>query len=514
MAGSRRELDALFLGERTIAAVRRGEFRRLSTQKMAEGIRRTLSLLSSRALSFGSPESTWAILREMTAQTLLSLASTERLREMRNVSTETGAIGGSATGFGLSPAYVLFGSDDPRFADIELTDADQATARLIGTYATAFVDVIPTRFRDEAFPPQARSPPSVVPHVEVNIDTERIEKTVGELGDKLAAQVDSRITAGFERIESSLPLLVRGIGVGVGAPAPGRPMRTLLEEAPPTSAETVSPLGPSAPAGPPPKTRRQENLFGEAVPAPGRPLGAIGVALEDKYRPVFLKDVIGNSASVQLLKAAAETGNFAKAYVVQGPPGTGKTTAVMAAIRDYLLPRQESVGVPLFNPSFSPNSPTWGIDPAVVLYRNAETLVTRGNVATLLGDISRYTKTLGHRGIRRFIVIDDVTKFSKEQQEVLLPLTERYPTTTIFFIANDPDYIEALRSRVKTIRWTRPEPVAVEMRLVDIIQGEGMPFPNPAVEARTIVQGLGLNLEFRQALIRLAADALALGGPV
>jgi replication factor C subunit 2/4 len=55
----------------------------------------------------------------------------------------------------------------------------------------------------------------------------------------------------------------------------------------------------------------------------------------EKYRPLELCDVVGNSIAVNQLRAISEQGNLPNCIIV-GPPGTGKTTSVMCLARTML----------------------------------------------------------------------------------------------------------------------------------------------------------------------------------
>lgn len=55
----------------------------------------------------------------------------------------------------------------------------------------------------------------------------------------------------------------------------------------------------------------------------------------EKYRPIYLKDVHGNEASVRRLKILSERGNVPN-MIVSGSPGTGKTVSVNAFMHRLL----------------------------------------------------------------------------------------------------------------------------------------------------------------------------------
>ena len=55
----------------------------------------------------------------------------------------------------------------------------------------------------------------------------------------------------------------------------------------------------------------------------------------EKYRPVFLEDVVGNTETVERLKIIAKEGNMPH-VIISGMPGIGKTTSVLCLARQLL----------------------------------------------------------------------------------------------------------------------------------------------------------------------------------
>lgn len=55
----------------------------------------------------------------------------------------------------------------------------------------------------------------------------------------------------------------------------------------------------------------------------------------EKYRPEFLKDVVGNSEAVSRLSAIATVGNLPN-IILTGPPGIGKTSSILCLAREML----------------------------------------------------------------------------------------------------------------------------------------------------------------------------------
>ena len=55
----------------------------------------------------------------------------------------------------------------------------------------------------------------------------------------------------------------------------------------------------------------------------------------EKYRPVFLDDVVGNTETIERLKIIAKDGNMPH-VIISGMPGIGKTTSILCLARQML----------------------------------------------------------------------------------------------------------------------------------------------------------------------------------
>lgn len=55
----------------------------------------------------------------------------------------------------------------------------------------------------------------------------------------------------------------------------------------------------------------------------------------EKYRPVFLDDIVGNTETVERLKIIAKDGNMPH-LIISGMPGIGKTTSILCLARQLL----------------------------------------------------------------------------------------------------------------------------------------------------------------------------------
>jgi replication factor C subunit 2/4 len=55
----------------------------------------------------------------------------------------------------------------------------------------------------------------------------------------------------------------------------------------------------------------------------------------EKYRPVHLSDVVGNSETIERLKIIAADGNMPH-VIISGSPGIGKTTSILCLAHQML----------------------------------------------------------------------------------------------------------------------------------------------------------------------------------
>jgi replication factor C subunit 2/4 len=55
----------------------------------------------------------------------------------------------------------------------------------------------------------------------------------------------------------------------------------------------------------------------------------------EKYRPVILDDIVGNTETIERLKIIAKDGNMPH-VIISGMPGIGKTTSILCLARQLL----------------------------------------------------------------------------------------------------------------------------------------------------------------------------------
>ncbi len=173
--------------------------------------------------------------------------------------------------------------------------------------------------------------------------------------------------------------------------------------------------------------------------------------LAARMRPRTLDEFVGQDAIVgpgKLLRRAIETDKLFSSIILWGPPGTGKTTLAMI-IANRTKSHFESISA-----------------------------VTAG-VADIRRLIAEARERRGMHGTRTIVLVDEIHRFNKAQQDALLPHVEDGTIILIGATTENPyfEVISALvsRSRVFQLRPLNDEQVKELLRraLADQIRGYG-----------------------------------------
>ncbi len=130
--------------------------------------------------------------------------------------------------------------------------------------------------------------------------------------------------------------------------------------------------------------------------APQQEKAVLGMPLAARMRPESLADVVGQQhllAPGKLLRRAIETDRFSS-LIFYGPPGVGKTTLA------YVIARQTSAYFVMLN----------GVE---------------SNVSEIREKIAEAKAREAMHGQRTILFVDELHRFNKAQQDVLLPHLER-----------------------------------------------------------------------------------------
>ena len=212
------------------------------------------------------------------------------------------------------------------------------------------------------------------------------------------------------------------------------------------------------------------DLFGNPDPQPARPVGSLGDArlegapLPVRMRPRTLEEIVGQQ---HLLAAGAPLRRLVAGQPMSvflwGPPGVGKTTLASIVSR--------ASGA-----------------------RFVEVSAVTAGVKELRTELDKARREL-ERGTATVLFIDEVHRFSKTQQDVLLPAVENRIVTLIAATTENPSFsvISPLLSRSLLLR---PKPLTGE-DIGDLID-------RAVTDERGLGAAVGLSETARADLVRMA----------
>jgi len=167
-----------------------------------------------------------------------------------------------------------------------------------------------------------------------------------------------------------------------------------------------------------------------------------------KYRPLFFKDVLGQDASIQVLKENVKSKKLRPVYMFVGPYGSGKTTLARIFSRAIMCPDQQD-GEPC-NQCESCKSHIEGKNLNFIEIDAA----THGRIDNVrqLKDEASYVPL----GASRFKVIclDECHEMKKAAQNALLKQMEEAPETTVYVLCTTEP--EKMLKTVTSRSWVFP----------------------------------------------------------
>ena len=333
----------------------------------------------------------------------------------------------------------------------------------------------PTGEREEERPPpeiprvEVRAPP---PRVEVranDLEDASIRSTLANLPHEIGQAVKESIAPEIDRLVISLQRPVSA------APAP----------APSPSSATQEVLPSTEPVGPGPELAPSGNLYSaDRVPQ----------LLTEKYRPVTLAEIRGNAPIIaQLTVLARSPSGLPACMVFTGPPGIGKTSAAQAFARDYLRNQFARHGQQELVPER-------GRLPLEMYFEASAASMKDDPTTFITNRVLPFIRSAGFFGgsVKRFFVLDDVSKLSPENQKLLLrPLEQFSRGVTVIWISNEPEKrLPAIESRCAGFTYAfRPlstSTVAAQLEL--IARNEGWTEPELAPEIARAAEASGGDL--------------------
>ncbi|TMW61566.1 hypothetical protein Poli38472_012757 [Pythium oligandrum] len=181
----------------------------------------------------------------------------------------------------------------------------------------------------------------------------------------------------------------------------------------------------------------------------------------EKYRPQTLADVVGNSDTIDSLRAMARDGNMTN-LIISGPPGTGKTTSILCLARELLGTSMKQA----------------------VLELNASD--DRG-IDTVRSKIKMFAqqKVTLPPGRHKIVILDEADSMTAAAQQALRRTMEIFSSTTRFALAcnNSTKIIEPIQSRCAILRFTRLKDEMILDRLLNVCQAEKVGYKDDGLAA-------------------------------
>merc|ERR1712093_898893 len=181
----------------------------------------------------------------------------------------------------------------------------------------------------------------------------------------------------------------------------------------------------------------------------------------EKYRPVFLDDVVGNTETIERLKIIAKDGNMPH-VIISGMPGIGKTTSVLCLARQLLGDSYKEAVLELNA------SDERGID------------VVRNRIKGFA-----QKKVTLPQGRQKLVILDEADSMTSGAQQALRRTMEIYSSTTRFALACNisSKIIEPIQSRCAIMRFGRISENDMKARLEYVLKQESVPNDPEGLEA-------------------------------
>jgi replication factor C subunit 2/4 len=181
----------------------------------------------------------------------------------------------------------------------------------------------------------------------------------------------------------------------------------------------------------------------------------------EKYRPVYLHDIVGNSETIERLKIIAKDGNMPH-MIISGTPGIGKTTSILALARQLLGDAYKEAVLELNA------SDERGID------------VVRNRIKGFA-----QKKVTLPPGRHKIVILDEADSMTSGAQQALRRTMEIYSNSTRFaFACNQANkIIEPLQSRCAILRYARLTDAQVVLRLQQICSAEQVEYSDEGIAA-------------------------------
>ncbi|KAF6006369.1 replication factor C subunit 4 [Brettanomyces bruxellensis] len=184
----------------------------------------------------------------------------------------------------------------------------------------------------------------------------------------------------------------------------------------------------------------------------------------EKYRPRYLKDVVGNKDTIESLERIAQQGNMPH-MILSGLPGIGKTTSIMCLARELFHDDQKLMKNAILELNASDDR---GID------------VVRNQIKQFA-----QKKVSLPPNREKIVVLDEADSMTPGAQQALRRTMEIYSNTTRFAFAcnQSSKIIEPIQSRCAILRFSRLKDEEVLLALQRIVDKEKIEFTEDGLAA-------------------------------
>ncbi len=205
----------------------------------------------------------------------------------------------------------------------------------------------------------------------------------------------------------------------------------------------------------------------------------------EKYRPIELDDIVGNTETMERLKIIARDGNMPH-LIISGTPGIGKTTSIVCLAHKMLGSAYKEAVLELNA------SDERGID------------VVRNRIKGFA-----QKKVTLPAGRQKIVILDEADSMTAGAQQALRRTMEIYSSTTRFaFACNQSNkIIEPLQSRCAILRYSRLTEQQILKRLLEVCEAEKVKWSEDGLAA-LIFSAEG---DMRQALNNLQSTVAGFG---